>query len=368
MYIVYTIISNGEAMLSYISAKEAAEKWNISQRRVAILCSEERIKGAMMVGNMWIIPATAEKPVDKRTVRYEKTHKVELKPFVKWVGGKGQLVDEIEKMFPFDGENALTKYAEPMVGGGALFFNALSKYTFEELYISDINSELINAYTAIKQNVEALIARLNEMQMTFLPLDDNGRKYYYYNIRDKFNSLELSERSSIEKAAYFIFLNKTCFNGLYRVNRKGQFNVPMGSYKNPTICDEENLRNIHIALQNVTIVCGDYTLSKSFIDNNTFVYLDPPYRPISETSMFTSYNVDAFDDNEQIRLAKFIDELNAAGAKIVLSNSDPKNVNPEDNFFDDLYKSYRVHRVSATRMINSNAEKRGKINELLICN
>ncbi len=355
-------------MLSYISAKDAAKKWNISQRRVATLCSEERIGGAMMVGNMWIIPANAEKPIDKRTVRYEKTHKTELKPFVKWVGGKGQLIDEIEKMFPADGEKFLKKYAEPMVGGGALFFSVLSKYGFEELYISDINSELINAYAAIKQDVEALIARLNEMQMTFLPLDDNGRKYYYYNIRDKFNTLELSDNTSVEKAAYFIFLNKTCFNGLYRVNRKGQFNVPMGSYKNPTICDEENLRNIHSALQNVTIVCGDYTLSKSFIDSNTFVYIDPPYRPISETSAFTSYNSDAFDDNEQIRLAKFIDEVNEVGAKIVLSNSDPKNVNPEDNFFDDLYKSYKICRVSATRMINSNAEKRGRINELLICN
>lgn len=355
-------------MLSYISAKEAAEKWDISQRRVAILCSEGRINGAMMVGNMWIIPSNAEKPVDKRTVRYEKNHKVELKPFVKWVGGKGQLIGEIEKMFPADGEKVLTKYAEPMVGGGALFFNVLTKYQFEELYICDINAELMNAYAVIKQDVESLIARLNDMQMTFLPLDDNGRKYYYYNIRDKFNSLKLSEYTSVEKAAYFIFLNKTCFNGLYRVNRKGQFNVPMGSYKNPTICDADNLRNIHNALQNVTIVCGDYTLSKSFIDNNTFVYLDPPYRPISETSMFTAYNVDSFDDNEQIRLAKFIDEINDTGAKIVLSNSDPKNINPEDNFFDDLYKSYTIYRVSAARMINSNADKRGRINELLICN
>ena len=355
-------------MLSYISAKEAAEKWNISQRRVAILCSEERISGAMMVGNMWIIPANAEKPIDKRTIRYEKTRKIELKPFVKWVGGKGQLIDEIEKTFPADCEKVFTKYAEPMIGGGALFFSVLSKFKFEKLYISDINSELINAYIAIKQDVETLIARLYEMQMTFLPLDENGRKYYYYNVRDKFNTVELSGGTSVEKAAYFIFLNKTCFNGLYRVNRKGLFNVPMGSYKNPTICDAENLRNIHAALQNVTIVCGDYTLSKSFIDSKTFVYIDPPYRPISETSAFTSYNSDTFDDNEQIRLAKFIDEINVAGAKIVLSNSDPKNINPDDNFFDDLYKSYSIHRVSATRMINSNAEKRGKINELLICN
>ena len=355
-------------MLSFISAKEAAEKWNISQRRVAILCSEARISGAMMVGNMWIIPANAEKPIDKRTVRYEKTHKVELKPVVKWVGGKGQPIEEIEKMLPSDGEKVLTKYAEPMVGGGALLFNVLSRYQFDELYISDINPELINAYIAIKQNVEALIKRLNEMQMTFLPLDENGRKYYYYNVRDKFNTAKLSDSTSAEKAAYFIFLNKTCFNGLYRVNRKGLFNVPMGSYKNPTICDADNLRNIHEALQNVTIVCGDYSQSQSFIDSETFVYLDPPYRPISETSAFTSYNSDAFDDNEQIRLAKFIDEINAAGAKIVLSNSDPKNVNEEDNFFDNLYKNYKINRVEASRAINSKGDKRGKINELLICN
>lgn len=178
----------------------------------------------------------------------------------------------------------------------------------------------------------------------------------------------MKDSPSIEKAAFFIFLNKTCFNGLYRVNRKNLFNVPMGTYKNPAIYDAANLRNIHIALKNVNIVCCDYAQSKSFIDNNTFVYLDPPYRPISETAAFTSYNSDTFDDKEQLRLAKFIDEINDMGAKIVLSNSDPKNIDPEDNFFDDLYKTYRIHRVSATRMINSNAEKRGKINELLIYN
>lgn len=307
-------------MLSFISAKEAAEKWNISQRRVAILCSENRIAGAMMVGNMWIIPGNAEKPIDKRTVRREKEHPVTIKPFVKWVGGKGQLIDELEKMLPSTGEKVLTKYCEPMVGGGALLFNVLSKYNFTELYISDINPELINAYNVIKRNVAELIARLMEMQMVFLPMDENGRKFYYYSIRDKFNSVELTEATSVEKAAYFIFLNKTCFNGLYRVNRKGQFNVPMGAYKNPTICDEENLLNISKVLQNVTIVCGDYSLSKEFIDNDTFVYLDPPYRPISETSAFTSYNADAFDDEQQIRLAHFIDTINKTGAKIVLRN------------------------------------------------
>ena len=355
-------------MLSFISAKEAAEKWNISQRRVSVLASENRIKGAMMVGNMWIIPSNAEKPVDKRTVRYEKTKTVTLKPFVKWVGGKSQLVEKIEEMLPCEDEKPLTKYAEPMVGGGALFFSMLSKYDFEELYVSDINAELINAYQAVKNDVDNLISKLNEMQMLFLPMDENGRKYFYYAVRDKFNSTVLSDETSTDKAAQFIFLNKTCFNGLYRVNRKGQFNVPMGAYKNPTICDDENLRNIHESLKNVTIVCGDYTLSKSFIDGNTFVYIDPPYRPISETSGFTSYNSDVFDDDEQIRLSKFIDEINLSGAKIVLSNSDPKNVNEEDNFFDDLYKNYKINRVEANRAINSKGDKRGKINELLICN
>ncbi len=355
-------------MLSYISAKEVAEKWNISQRRVSVLCSKHRIDGAMMVGNMWIIPSNAEKPIDKRTIRYGKEHPMSLKPFVKWVGGKSQLIDELEKMLPADGEKVLTKYCEPMVGGGALFFNILSKYNFEQLYISDINAELINAYQVIKSNVDNLIEKLQEMQMLFCPMDESGRKFYYYSIRDKFNNSQLCNTTTIDKAAYFIFLNKTCFNGLYRVNSKGQFNVPMGTYKNPMICDEENLRRINKALQKVTIVCGDYSLSRDFIDSSTFVYIDPPYRPISKTSGFTAYNTDVFDDNEQIRLSKFIDELNITGAKIILSNSDPKNVDKEDNFFDDLYKNYKINRVEANRAINSKGDKRGKINELIISN
>jgi len=363
------ITKNGrQIMLSFISAKEAAEKWEISQRRVAILCSENRIDGAMMVGNMWIIPSTAEKPIDKRTVRYEKETKTELKPFLKWVGGKGQLINEIEKFLPVDGEKVLTKYAEPMVGGGALLFSILSKYNFEVLYISDINAELINSYIVVRDNIDLLVEKLTEMQAVFLPMNENGRKYFYYNARDKFNALQLSKETAVEKAALFIFLNKTCFNGLYRVNKKGQFNVPMGAYKNPTICDENNLRNISNALRNVEIVCGDYTLSESFIDDNTFVYIDPPYRPISETSAFTSYNSDSFDDNEQIRLSQYIERIDKVGAKVVLSNSDPKNVNPDDMFFDDLYKAFKIHRVEASRAINSKAEKRGKISELLIHN
>ncbi len=355
-------------MLSFMGAKEAAERWNISQRRVALLCAEKRVEGAMLVGKQWIIPCDAEKPADLRIVRHEKQHTVGLKPFVKWVGGKGQLVDRLEKFLPREGEKSLSKYAEPFVGGGALLFSVLSKYNFGQVYISDINAELVNAYNVIKSSVDKLIEKLMEMQAEFLPMDEEGRKYYYYTMRDKFNHTVLGEDTAIEKAALFIFLNKTCFNGLYRVNRKGEFNVPMGAYKNPAICDESNLRNISKALQNITIVCGDYTLSRDFIDHDTFVYLDPPYRPISGTSAFTSYNADTFDDAEQIRLAKFIDEINLTGAKIVLSNSDPQNVNPDDKFFEDLYRAYHIDKIEATRMINSRPEGRGKINELIIYN
>ncbi len=350
-------------MQSFMSAKEAAEKWNISQRRVSVLCSENRIEGAMMVGNMWIIPASAEKPFDKRTTKEKAC--APLKPFVKWVGGKTQLLGELEKTFP---QKRLTKYCEPMVGGGALLFDVLSKYNFEEICVNDINAELINAYKVIKSAVSDLIDRLQKLQSLYYSMDENGRKRHFYEIRENFNSVYLSDKTAVEKAAYFIYLNRTCFNGLYRVNAKGKFNVPVGLYKKPTICDVENLLNISKALQRVTILCGDYSAAKSFIDENTFVYLDPPYRPISETSDFTAYNPNIFDDNEQIRLSQFVDEISGTGAKIVLSNSDPKNVNPDDNFFDDLYRAYNIVRVSASRMINSKSDRRGKINELIISN
>lgn len=355
-------------MLNYISAKEAAKKWNISQRRVSVLCSENRINGAAMLGKMWIIPIDANKPEDMRSVRYHDNKTESAKPFVKWVGGKSQLIDQIEKELLDRKGRTFRKYAEPMVGGGALLFNVLSRYDFEELYISDINPELINAYRSVKSDVNNLITMLEKMQKQFLQADEVGRKQIYYAIREEFNQNALSKEGSTKKAAQFIFLNKTCFNGLYRVNRKGQFNVPMGSYKNPVICDCKNLRNANTALQNVTIICGDYSLAKTFIDKDTFVYFDPPYRPISETSSFTSYNADVFDDDEQIRLSKFINEINLTGAKIVLSNSDPKNLDENDNFFDDLYENYKIDRIGATRAINSKGDKRGRINELLITN
>ncbi len=355
--------------MEYMSAREAADKWGISQRRVAVLCSEQRVREATMIGNMWIIPTTAEKPIDARSVRYNKTDGKKVKPFLKWAGGKGQLLSEIEKYYPFEDEK-ITKYAEPFVGGGAVLFDILSKYDLEEVYISDINAELINTYRIIRDDIDELIAMLEGFQREFVPMDTEHRKVYYMAKRELFNDLKVNgnETVNIEKAALMIFLNKTCFNGLFRVNKKGLFNVPMGSYKNPMICDEDNLRAVSKKLQRVKIVCGDYRESADFIDENTFVYFDPPYRPITDTASFTAYTENLFNDEEQIELAKFVDDMHRKGAKIVISNSDPKNSNTEDDFFDNIYSSHRIKRVEATRMINCNSEARGKIKELLISN
>ena len=354
--------------MEFMSAREAADKWGISQRRVAVLCSENRVAEATMIGNMWIIPTKAEKPIDARSVRYNKDDERTVKPFLKWAGGKGQLLKEIEQYYPF--ESKITKYAEPFVGGGAVLFDILSKYDIQEVYISDINAELINAYRIIRDNINELITTLKIYQEEYIPLSTEERKVYYLTKRNRFNDLKVNgnETVNIEKTALMIFLNKTCFNGLYRVNRKGLFNVPMGSYKNPKICDEKNLREVSKKLQNVTIVCGDYRESADFIDEHTFVYFDPPYRPLTDTASFTAYTENLFNDEEQIELAKFVDEMHKKGAKIVVSNSDPKNSNTDDDFFDNIYKSHKIKRVEATRMINCNSELRGKIKELLISN
>ena len=305
--------------MEYMSAREAADKWGISQRRVAILCSENRIDNASMLGNMWIIPTTAKKPIDARTTRYSQKDNIKVKPFLKWAGGKGQLLTEIEKYYPFADKN-ITKYAEPFVGGGAVLFDILSKYDLKEVYISDINAELINTYRIIRDDIDELISMLEAIQNEFIPMDTEHRKAYYFTKRERFNDLKVNGNGSvnIEKAALMIFLNKTCFNGLYRVNKKGLFNVPMGAYKNPLICDEENLRAVSEALQNVTIVCGDYRKSTDFIDANTFVYFDPPYRPITDTASFTAYTENLFDDEAQIELAEFVNMIAKKGTHILV--------------------------------------------------
>lgn len=292
-----------------------------------------------------------------------------MHPFLKWAGGKTQLLDEIRKYYPFITKN-ITKYAEPFVGSGAVLFDVLSHYTLKEIYISDVNRELINTYTIIRNNINELVELLTKYQKKYWEMNSSEQKEYYLKQRDRFNDLKINGNTNenIEKAALMIFLNRTCFNGLYRVNTKGLFNVPIGSYKKPLICDEENLRVISEKLQNVNIICGYYKSSADFIDQNTFVYFDPPYRPITETANFTSYTENIFGDQEQIELAEFVKKITGKGALILISNSDPKNTNINDTFFDNLYKDYDIKRVEANRMINCNGEARGKINELLISN
>ena len=293
------------------------------------------------------------------------------KPFVKWAGGKGQLLDTFEKYYPsllFKG--GIKRYIEPFVGGGAVLFEILNKYRIEEAFIFDINEDLINTYIVIKDNVDALVDYLSQYECRYLNLNKDKRKEMYYEVRDAYNSqlLKYKYQPDIERAAQFIFLNRTCFNGLYRVNRAGLFNVPAGDYKKPTICDEKNLFSVSSLLQRVHIFTGDYRKSIKYADKYTFVYFDPPYRPLSVTSSFTSYSKFDFTDEDQVQLANFFSEMNDTGALLMLSNSDPKNENPDDNFFDELYGRFYIHRIKAKRAINSNGSLRGLVSEILVTN
>lgn len=287
-------------------------------------------------------------------------------PFVKWAGGKTQLLPEIRKHYP----HRIKKYCEPFVGGGAVLFDVLQKCRPEEVLVNDVNEDLINTYLHIKSDCNLLIEQLSELQQNYKSQSLEKNKILFYEKRLRYNELKINrnDAENLEKAALFIFLNKTCFNGLYRVNKKGEFNVPFNNAKNPLICDEENLRACSELLQNVQMKTGDYSDCKDFIDSETFVYLDPPYRPLTQTSAFTSYSENGFSDKEQIELGNFIKEISEIGANILASNSDPKNTNKEDNFFDELYSNFEIKRISASRMINSNAKKRGAISELLISN
>lgn len=355
--------------MAFVSAKDIATKWGISQRRVATLCSENRIEGATFVANAWIIPENALKPLDARKKDNPKNN-LDAKPFLKWAGGKGQLLKEISVYYPFEKDKTITKYAEPFVGGGAVLFDVLNKFSPDEVYISDINKDLIDTYIAIRDNVDGLIEELEAVEKAYLSFDKVQRADGYRQKRDRFNALKhgYEPDSPFEKAALLIFLNRTCFNGLYRVNKKGDFNVPVGSYKNPQICNKENLLAVSKKLKNVKIVCGDYKESADFIDDKTFVYFDPPYRPLTPTANFTSYTKELFDDQNQLELAHFVQKLDNRGARIVVSNSDPKNTNKDDDFFDRAYSKQNIRRVLATRMINRNSDARGKISELLISN
>ena len=296
------------------------------------------------------MPVIVEKPILEKA-----------KPFLKWAGGKTKLLNDISARLP-DGlkTGEIDTYVEPFVGGGAVFFHVAQKFDhLKHFYLIDINQDLINCYNEVKRNIDTLIDELRSLETKFLG-KRTGRKDLYYEIREQFNS--------DHSPAKLIFLNKTCYNGLYRVNSKGEFNVPFGDYKNPMICDEKNLRNVSKLLKKAKIICGDFTDSKKYINNHTFIYLDPPYRPLSATASFTSYSKDNFSEQDQIRLAKFCKQIRKTGAKFLLSNSDPKNENPNDHFFEDHYKKFSINTVKAARAINCQAFNRGAINELIIMN
>lgn len=270
--------------------------------------------------------------------------KSETYPIVKWVGGKRQLMFELLKKMP----KSYNRYFEPFIGGGALFFELQP----ENAYISDMNEELINLYSVVRDNVYELIQDLSKHEVS---------KEYFLEIRNIDRTEKYAELSNIKRASRFIYLNRTCFNGMYRVNSQGQFNVPFGHYKNPRIIDENNLLNCSELLKKTEIKCADFSEILTKVKKGDFVYFDPPYVPLNETSSFTSYTKDGFDIDMQFKLRDVCDELASMGVKFMLSNSDTKLVN-------ELYANYEIKKVFASRQINANADGRGKITEVLVRN
>lgn len=301
---------------------------------------------------------------------------MKAKPFLKWAGGKTQLLSQFDKFYPIElKQHKINKYVEPFVGSGAVFFDVVQKFTIKKAFISDINQDLILAYRVIQKKPDVLLEFLEKYQNRYNTCPMDNRKDLFLEVRKQFNaqrtkiSYQRFSKREIQRAAQLIFLNKTCFNGLFRLNLKKEFNVPFGNYKKPKIWDVDNIQAVSKILQHTEIQCANYQASFDKADENTFIYFDPPYRPLSQTARFTSYTDSPFTDIEQTQLAAFFQKLaEEKPAKLMLSNSDPKNQNPNDHFFENLYRDYYIHRVRANRMINSNAQKRGPINELLITN
>ena len=260
------------------------------------------------------------------------------RPFLKWAGGKSKLIQQYIPHFT----KSFHTYYEPFLGGGSVFFHLLPK----SAVLTDINPELINVYRCVRDKVEPLISLLAEHQQ-------KHNQNYYYRIRQR------SYDTDVEKAARLIYLNKTCFNGLYRENSKGQFNVPIGQYKNPKICHPDLLYSVSAALKSAQIEVRDFEQILNYAKSDDLVYFDPPYYPISTTSNFTAYSRYSFSKDDQIRLRDVFAELARCGVKVMLSNSDCE-------FIRDLYSEFKIHNVSAARAINSNAKKRGKIGEVLV--
>ncbi len=303
------------------------------------------------------------------------TGRTQAKPFLKWAGGKSQLLEKFQHLYPKElKQNKISIFAEPFLGSGAVFFDIVQRYTIERAYLLDVNKELILTYRVIQQDVLKLVEKLFDYERKYIRLKKDKRIEFYYHQRENYNTLrnrfdyELYSEKWVARAAAFIFLNRTCYNGLYRVNSKGAFNSPAGEYENPSICDEENLLAVHRALQIAEIKCADFRETGKFVTENSFVYFDPPYRPISKTSSFKAYSSNGFTDSDHVDLANLFKKLDQSGVKVMLSNSDPKNNTPDDHFFDQLFDGYHILRVPAKRLINSNSLKRGMVNEIVVTN
>lgn len=290
------------------------------------------------------------------------------KPFIKWVGGKGQLIEQLEAKLPADLDNwDNATYIEPFIGGGAMLFYMLQQHpNIKRAVINDINPDLITCYRTVRDNVDQLIPALRDIQAEYHALSDmEAKREMFMAVRQRYNEKNLDP---IENTVKFFFLNRTCFNGLYRVNKRGLFNVPWGKYMQPQICDENTLRTDSELLKRVEILEGGFEDTLSYAQGNTLFYFDPPYRPLSDTSSFNDYTKDAFNDESQVRLKQFCDHVDVDGHSFMLSNSDCKGKNEADNFFEVLYANYYIDRVMASRNVNANGAKRGKISELLIRN
>lgn len=298
----------------------------------------------------------------------------EAKPVLKWAGGKSKLIPEIESRFPKDIEKEITTYIEPFIGGGAVFFHIMNEYKFKKVIINDINKELVLMYKVLKEKPYELIEILERKQNEYNNLNSIEEKSeLFYSIREEFNkgkgsiSYDIIDIKEVEHASYMIFLNKSCFNGLYRENKKGLFNVPFGKKEKINTFEKTNILSASNALQDVIILNGDFEGVERYINDKSFIYMDPPYRPLKKDS-FTDYSREEFNDNSQKRLAELCERINKVGAKFIQSNSDPKNTNEDDEFFDELYKQFKIDRIKAARNINSKGTGRGKVSELLIKN
>ncbi len=305
----------------------------------------------------------------------KQTSTISAKPFLKWVGGKGQLIHKLSRLYPEElVRGKIKKYYEPFLGGGSVFFDIASNYGLKSSSLFDTSDELVLTYKVVQKDVDKLIESLDRYRTHYLSFSFEKRREYYYEIRTDYNlhrfDINCNKYSEdwISRAAQVIFLNKTCYNGLFRVNSRGEFNSPAGNYKNPQIFDIENLKNASKLLSRAEIIRADYKDFNPEDVSDSFIYFDPPYRPLSRTAYFTSYAKEEFNETDQYVLANIFKDLDKKGAKLMLSNSDPKNIDPDDNFFDTLYEDFYIQRIQARRMINSIAAKRGEINELVVTN